>query len=106
MANNITNLAGLQKRKAELALLCKEKEKEMGAQVDYISEHLGSIALRSFVGGYGKKEGSTKADIINILVSEGIETALEIQKDPHQIKDKVVDFIKKATTGVINIIVK
>jgi hypothetical protein len=32
--------------------------------------------------------------------------AFEIQKDPHNIKDKVVDFIKKATAGVINLIVK
>jgi len=106
MASNITNLADLQRRKAELSLLCKAKELEIGGQVDYISEHLGSIALRSFVGGYGKKEGSSKADIITMLVSEGMETAFEIQKDPHNIKDKVVAFIKKAAAGVINIIVK
>jgi hypothetical protein len=106
MRSSINDLAGLQKRKAELSVLCKEKEKQMGEQVDYISEHLGSIALRSFIGGYGKKDASTKSEIISLLVSEGVEVAFEIQKDPHNIKDKVVDFIKKATAGVINLIVK
>ena len=102
----IHNLETLRQRKAEIAIACKEKEKEMGAQLDYIGENLGSIALRTFIGGKSKKDGSAKSEIISLLVSEGIETVMEIQQDPHNIKDKVVGFIKNATTGVINLIVK
>jgi hypothetical protein len=102
----IHNLETLQKRKAEVTAACKEKEKEMGAQLDYISNNLGSIALRTFIGSKSKKDGSAKSEIISLLVSEGIETVMEIQQDPHKIKDKVVGFIKKAATGVINLVVK
>jgi hypothetical protein len=103
---NVYNLETLQKRKAELAALCKEKEKEMGVQLDYISDNLGSIALRTLIGGKGKRESSTKADIISLLVSEGVETAMDIQQDPTHIKDKMVGFVKKAASGVISLLVK
>jgi hypothetical protein len=105
-SNNINSLEALQIRKAEVAALCKEKENEIGTQIDYISDNLGSIALRTFIGSKSKKEGSAKADIITLLVSEGVETALTIQQDPTHIKDKVIAFIKQATTGIINILVK
>lgn len=103
---NIRNLETLQKRKAEVAALCKEKEKEIGMQIDYISNNLGSIALRAFIGGKGKKDSGTKSEIISLLVSEGVEAALEIQQDPHHIKDKLVGFIKNAASGVINLLIK
>ena len=103
---NIYNLESLQKRKAEVTILCKEKEKEIGAQIDYISDHMGSIALRTFIGGRFKKDQSAKADIISLLVSEGVETAMEIQQDPHQIKDKLIGFVKKASSGIIGLLIK
>jgi len=103
---DIYDLQTLQRRKAEVAILCKEKEKEMSEQIDYISDNLGSIALKTFIGGKGKKESSTKSEIISLLLSGGIETAMEIQEDPHHIKDKLVDFVKKAATGIISLLVK
>jgi hypothetical protein len=103
---NIYNLETLQKRKAELATLCKEKEKEMGAQVDYIGDNLGPIVLRSFIGSKGKKDSGTKSEIISLLISEGVETAFEIKQDPHHIKDKLVGFVKSAASGIINLLVK
>jgi hypothetical protein len=103
---NIYDLETLQKRKAELASLCKEKEKEMGEQIEYISDNLGSIALRTFIGRKGKKESGTKSEIISLLVSEGVEAALDIQQDPHHFKDKLVGFVKKASSGIINLLIK
>jgi hypothetical protein len=104
--SSINSLEALQKRKAEVATLCKEKEKQMGEQIDYISDNLGSIALRTFIGSKSKQEGSAKAEILTLLVSEGVETALTIQQDPTHIKDKVVAFIKQAASGIIKILVK
>ncbi len=103
---NVYNLESLQKRKAEVTILCKEKEKEIGSQIDYISDNMGSIALRTFIGGRWKKDQGAKAEIISLLVSEGVETAIEIQQDPHQIKDKLVGFVKKAAAGIIGLLVK
>jgi hypothetical protein len=95
----------LQERKAEIALLCKERENEISTQIDYISNNLGSIALRTFIGGKSGKETSTKSDIISLLVSNSVETIMEIKRDPHNIQNKLVDFIKKATSGIINQII-
>jgi len=103
---DIYDLQTLQRRKAEVAILCKEKEKEMSEQIDYISDNLGSIALKTFIGGKGKKESSTKSEIISLLLSDGIETAMEIQEDPHHIKDKLVGFVKKVATGIISLLIK
>lgn len=102
----ITDLQSLQKRKAELYSFCKQKEKEIGEQVEYIGDNIGSIALRSFINKKGHKDSSAKAEIISLLVSEGVETAMEIQQDPHNIKDKLVGFVKKAASGIINQLVK
>jgi ribonucleotide reductase alpha subunit len=102
----IYNLETLQRRRTELSVLCKEKEKEIGTQLEYIGENLGSIALKTFIGTRGKKDNTAKAEIISLLVSEGLETVMDIQKDPHNIKDKMVDFVKNAATGVINLLVK
>lgn len=102
----VYNLESLQKRRAELAVLSKQKEKELGDQLEYIGDNLGSIALRSLIKKNGKKDPGTKAEIISLLVSEGVETAFEIQKDPHNIKDKLVNFVKNAASGIINQLVK
>lgn len=104
--NNISSLDALKQRKAEVAALCKEKEQQIGRQIDYISDNIGTIALRSFIGNKGKKDTGTKAEIISFLVSEGVEVALDIKDDPSHFKNKIVDFIKKAASGVINILVK
>ncbi|HXP52288.1 MAG TPA: hypothetical protein VN922_20190 [Bacteroidia bacterium] len=103
---NIHNLESLQRRKTEIAALCKEKEKAIGAQLDYISDNLGSIALRTIIGGKSRKDKSTKADIISLLISEGVETAMEIQQNPKDFKDKLVGFVKNAASGVINLLIK
>jgi len=103
-SQRIYSLETLQKRKAEIAILCKEKENEIGTQIDYISTNLGSIALKTLIGT--KKDNSTKAEIISLLVSNGVETAIEIQQDPHHIKDKLADYVKKAASGVINLLIK
>ncbi len=104
--SNIYNLQTLQRRRAELSVLCKEKEREIGIQLEYIGENLGSIALRTFIGRSGKNNSTAKAEIINLLVSEGLETVMDIQQDPHNVKDKVVGFIKKSASGIINLLVK
>jgi hypothetical protein len=100
------NLESLQRRKAELNILCKEKEKEIGEHLDYIGNNLGPIAIRSFFSTKWKKESGTKAEIISVLVAEGVDAAMEIQQDPHNIKDKLVNFVKKSASGIISLLIK
>ncbi|MBX7181862.1 MAG: hypothetical protein K1X82_07105 [Bacteroidia bacterium] len=102
----ITNLESLQRRKAELAVLCKEKEMQIGLQVDHISDNLGPIAIQSLTGYQWNKEGSAKAEIVKLLVSEGVDTAILIQSDPTNIKEKLVELIKRIAAGIINILTK
>jgi hypothetical protein len=102
----IYNLEALQKRKAELGILCKAKEQEIGEHLEYIGNNLGPIAIRSFFGGKWKKEAGTKAEIISVLVAEGVEAAMEIQQDPHNIKDKLVSFVKKSASGIISLLIR
>ena len=45
-------------------------------------------------------------EIRKLLVGEGIETAINIKKDPHEIKDKLVTFFKESASGVLNLILK
>jgi len=102
----IHDLESLQRRKAELNILCKEKEKQLGEQLEFIGNNLGPIAIRSFFGGKSKKGSGTKSEIISVLVAEGVETVMEIQQDPHNIKDKLVNFVKKSASGIIGLLVK
>jgi hypothetical protein len=97
-------LEKLQSRKAELALKCKAKAEEINAQTDYITEHIGEIAIKSIIGNRFKKGKEKKTDIIELLVAQGIETAMDIQKDPHDIKDKLFSAVKKSASGVINLL--
>ncbi|MGP8215218.1 MAG: hypothetical protein ACLQQ4_06625 [Bacteroidia bacterium] len=101
---NIYNLETLQKRKKEITVSCKIKERDISRQIYYISDNLGSIMLRAFIGG-GRKKNSAKSEIIGLLVSEGVETAIKIQKDPHNIKDKLAGFVKNAASGIINLLI-
>jgi hypothetical protein len=104
--NRISNLEQLQRRKAELAVLCKEKEKQISLQVDHISENIGPIAIHSLTGYQWNKEGSAKSEIVKLLVSEGVDTALLIHSDPNNIKEKLIEFIKKIAAGIINILTR
>ncbi len=99
-------LEELQSRKAELAQKCKAKEEEIGLQVEYISGHIGHIAIKSIIGDRLKKGKEKKTEIIELLVAEGIDTAVEIQKDPHDIKDKLFSALKKSASGVLNLMFK
>ncbi|HTA28323.1 MAG TPA: hypothetical protein VK809_11070 [Bacteroidia bacterium] len=102
----INALEALHIRKAELALKCKAKEQEISLQAEYISEHLGGIVINSFIGDRFKKGKEKKTEIIELLVSQGVETAMDIQKDPHDIKDKLFSAVKKSASGVINLLFK
>jgi len=104
MAARKNALKELQSRQAELVLKCKEKEEEIGRQTEYITGHFGEIAIKSIIGDHLKKGSQT--EIINFLVAEGIETAVTIQKDPHDIKDKLLDALKKSASGVLNLLFK
>ncbi len=97
-------LAELQSRKAELAAKCKAKGEEINAQTDYITDHAGSIIIRSIIGDRFKQGKEKKSEIIELLVAQGIDTAVNIQKDPHDIKDKLFDAVKKSASGVINLL--
>jgi hypothetical protein len=103
---SVTNLATLQGRKAELEIICKQKELEIGNQIDYIGEHIGSIALQSLTGYKVNQGGNTKGEIIQLLISEGIDTALVIQADPTNLKEKIVAFIKKVAGGIVQILTR
>ena len=106
MAAKINSLEELQSRKAELALKCKAKEEEIARQTDYITEHLGVIAIKIIVGDRFKKGKEKKTEIIEMLVSEGIDAAANIQKDPHDIKDKLFTAVKKSASGLLNLLFK
>jgi hypothetical protein len=96
----------LQSRKAELSVKCKAKGDEISQQTDYITEHFGEIAIKSIIGERFKKGKEKKTEIIEFLVAEGIDTAVNIQKDPHDIKDKLLDGLKKSASGVLNLFFK
>jgi hypothetical protein len=97
----------LRSRKAELAAKCKTKAEEISLQTDYIIGNFGKIAIGSLLGDILKKNNpDTKSEILKILVAEGIDTAVNIQKDPHHIKDKLLDALKKSATGVLNLLIK
>jgi len=106
MAAKMNALEQLQSRKAELAKKCKAKGEEINAQTDYITEHIGEIAIKSIIGDRFKKGKEKKTEIIELLVAEGIGVAAEIQKDPHDIKDKLFSAVKKSASGVINLLFK
>lgn len=97
----------LQNRKAELSIQCKAKAEQISVQSDYIISNFGKIAIGSLLGDILKKNNpDTKSEIVKLLVAEGIDAAVNIQKDPHDIKDKLLDALKKAATGAVNILVK
>ncbi len=100
----MNTLEQLQSRKAELAKKCKAKGEEINAQTDYITEHIGEIAIKSIIGNRFKKGKEKKTEIIELLVAQGIDVASEIQKDPHDIKDKLFGAAKKTASGVINLL--
>ena len=104
MARKMNALEQLQSRKAELAAKCKAKGDEINAQTDYISEHVGEIVIKSIIGDRFKKGKEKKTEIIELLVAEGIDVAASIQKDPHDIKDKLFSAVKKSASGVINLL--
>ena len=104
MATKMNALEELQSRKAELAMKCKAKGEEINAQTDYITEHIGEIAIKSIIGDRFKKGKEKKTEIIELLVAEGIDAAVNIQKDPHDIKDKLFSAVKKSASGVINLL--
>jgi hypothetical protein len=106
MAKKLNSLEKLQNRKAELEAKCKAKGEEINAQTDYIAEHIGEIAIKSIIGDRFKKGKEKKTQIIELLVAEGIDVAAGIQKDPHDIKDKLFTGVKKAASGVINLLFK
>ncbi len=103
---SIYNLETLQSRKAELAAQCKLKETEISNQVDYIGDNIGSIAVHSFTGISINRATTTKGEIINLLVAEGIDTAMVIHGDPTNIKEKFVELIKRIAAGIIKILTK
>jgi hypothetical protein len=104
MAAKMNALEELQGRKAELSRKCKAKGEEISAQTDYITEHIGEIAIKSIIGDRFKRGKEKKTEIIELLVAQGIDTAVNIQKDPHDIKDKLFDAAKKTASGVINLL--
>jgi len=106
MSTKINSLKELQSRKTELALKCKIKEEEISQQTDYITGHIGEIAIKSIIGDRLKKSKEKKAEIIELLITEGIDTALTIHKDPHDIKDKLLNVLKKSAWGVLNLLFK
>lgn len=106
MATRKNALEELQSRKAELALKCKAKGEEINQQTDYITEHFGEIAIKSIIGDRFKKGKEKKTEIIEFLVAEGIDAAIDIQKDPHEIKDKLIRALKKSASGVLNLFFK
>ncbi len=99
-------LKELQSRKADLAKKCKAKGEEISAQADYITGHFGEIAIKSIIGDRFKRKSETKTEIIRVLVADAIDTAVDIKKDPANIKDKLIDFTKKAGTGILNALFK
>jgi hypothetical protein len=99
-------LKELQSRKAELVIACREKEEEIGQQAEYIIGHIGQIAIKSIIGDRLKKGREKKTEIIELLVTEGIDTAIDIKNDPHDIKDKLFEAVKKTASGVINLLFK
>jgi hypothetical protein len=106
MSDRKNALEELQNRKAELILKCKAKGEEIGKQTDYITEHFGEIAIKSIIGDRFKKGKEKKTEIIEFLVAEGIDTAINIQRDPHDIKDKLIGSLKKSASGVLNLFFK
>jgi len=104
MATQKNALEELQSRKAELTLKCKAKEEEINKQTDYITEHFGEIAIKNIIGDRLKKGKGKKAEIIELLMAEGIDAAINIQKDPHDIKDKLIGALKKSASGVVNLL--
>ena len=97
-------LEELQTRKAELALKCKAKGEEISKQTDYITEHIGEIAIKSIIGDRFRRGKEKKIEIIELLVAEGIDTAAYIQKDPHDIKEKLFNGLKKSASGILNLL--
>jgi hypothetical protein len=106
MTNRKNALEELQSHKAELALKCKAKGEEISQQTDYITEHFGEIAIKSIIGDRLKRGKEKKTEIIELLVAEGIDTAVNIQKDPHDIKEKLFSALKKSASGMLNLIFK
>jgi hypothetical protein len=106
MAGKKNALEELQNRKAELAIKCKAKGEEINKQTDYIAEHFGEIAIKSIIGDRLKKGKEKKTEIIELLVAEGIDVAVSIQKDPHGIKDKLLGMLKTSASGVLNLLFK
>lgn len=106
MANKRNAWEELKNRKTELTLKCKAKGEEISKQTDYITEHIGEIAIKSIIGDRFKKGREKKTEIIELLVAEGIDTAATIQKDPHDIKEKLFNGLKKSAAGVLNLIFK
>jgi hypothetical protein len=106
MGTKHNSLEELQSRKAGLVIKCKEKENQINRQAEYITEHIGQIAIKSIIGDRFKKGGEKKAEIIELLVAEGIDTAINIKNDPHDIKEKLFEAVKKSASGVINLLFK
>ena len=102
----IQNLETLQQRKAELALQFKAKEEEISQQVDYIGDNIGAIAVQSFTGISIAKASTTKGEIINLLVAEGVDAALHLHNDPTNFREKLIEFVKKIAAGIIHILTK
>jgi hypothetical protein len=106
MASKKSPLEELQSRKAELAIKCKAKGEEISQQTDYITDHFGEIAIKSIIGERFKRGKEKKTEIIELLVAEGIDAAVNIQKDPHDIKDKLIGALKRSATGVVHLLFK
>lgn len=106
MAARKNALEELQSRKAELTGKCKAKGEEINQQSDFIIEHFGEIAIKSIIGERFKKGKERKTEIIEFLVAEGIDAAVNIQKDPHDVKDKLIGALKKSASGVLNLFFK
>ncbi len=106
MAAKKNALEELQSRKAELTLKCKAKGEEISQQTDYITEHFGEIAIKSIIGDRFKKGKEKKTEIIELLIAEGIDAAVNIQKDPHDIKDKLIGALKKSASGILTLFFK
>ena len=99
-------LKELHKRKDEIARQCKEKQQQISAQSDYIIENFGDFAIRSIIGNRFKRGTETKTSIIKFLIAESIDTAVNIQKDPHNVKDKLIHFFKETSSGILNLLLK
>lgn len=106
MATRKNALTELQSRKTELTIKCKAKGEEISKQTDYITEHFGEIAIKSLVGNRIKKGKEKKTEMIELLVAQGIDVAVDIQKDPHDIKEKLLGAFKKSASGVLNLLFK